>query len=114
MIVDPLQKATSSLDASGEERKAEQQHGEASAQPARQPAREDKGGPHPAPLVVPSEVNLAYHVDAKTDRIYFQVVDSRSGEVIRQVPSKEALALDSQITQFLKVEQNDAKHPAGK
>jgi hypothetical protein len=34
--------------------------------------------------------------------------------VIRQVPSKEALALDSQITQFLQVEQNDAKRPAGK
>jgi flagellar protein FlaG len=49
----------------------------------------------------PSQLTLAYHVDDRTRQIYFQIVDSQSGQVIRQVPPAEVLALEARITELL-------------
>jgi hypothetical protein len=64
-------------------------------------------GPSPAQ---PSQFTLAYHVDENTRQVYFQIVDSESGQVIRQVPPAEELALESHIAQLMEVAEN-AKQP---
>jgi uncharacterized FlaG/YvyC family protein len=58
----------------------------------------------------PSQLDLAYHVDEKTRQIYFQIVDSQSGQVIRQVPPAEELALENRIADLLDAAAN-AKPP---
>jgi uncharacterized FlaG/YvyC family protein len=88
------------------------QNGDASppSQRVQQPAPEVKdqaGLPSPAQ---PPQVALAYHVDEKTRQVYFQIVDSQSGQVIRQVPPAQELALESQIADFLAAAAN-AKQP---
>jgi uncharacterized FlaG/YvyC family protein len=80
-----------------------------SAQPARE-VKTQAGLPSPAQ---PPQLALAYHVDEKTRQVYFQIVDSQSGPVIRQVPPAEELALEGHIDQFLEAEAN-ARHLNGK
>jgi uncharacterized FlaG/YvyC family protein len=58
----------------------------------------------------PPEFALAYHVDEKTRQIYFQIVDSQSGQVIRQVPPAEEIALEGRIAQLMEAAAN-AKQP---
>ncbi len=41
--------------------------------------------------------DLTFSVDEKTDRAIVKVVDSKSGELIRQIPSEEVLALAERI-----------------
>lgn len=41
--------------------------------------------------------DLTFSVDEKTDRSIVKVVDSQSGELIRQIPSEEVLALAERI-----------------
>lgn len=45
--------------------------------------------------------NLKFSVDPDTKRSVVQVVDSDTGDLIRQIPSKEALAIANSIDQFL-------------
>jgi flagellar protein FlaG len=45
--------------------------------------------------------NLEFSVDPGTKKAVVQMVDSQSGEVIRQIPSKEALAIAQSIDEFL-------------
>jgi uncharacterized FlaG/YvyC family protein len=80
-----------------------------SAQPAPE-VKTQAGLPSPAQ---PPQLALAYHVDEKTKQVYFQIVDSQSGRVIRQVPPEEILAMEGQIDQFLEAAAN-ARHPNGK
>jgi uncharacterized FlaG/YvyC family protein len=79
-------------------------------QRVQQPAPEVKtqvGLPSPAQ---PPQLALAYHVDETTRQIYFQIVDSQSGQVIRQVPPAEELALEGRIAELLEAAAN-AKQP---
>jgi len=46
------------------------------------------------------ERNLEFKVDDSTKQIVMSIVDKDSGEVIRQVPSKEMLALAKQIQEM--------------
>lgn len=48
-----------------------------------------------------SSHNLKFSVDPDTRRSVVQVVDTETGDLIRQIPSKEALAIASSIDQFL-------------
>jgi len=109
MIVGALQTASHS-ETSGTERPNAQNDTRSPSQPAQQPAPEvmaQAGLPSPAQ---PAQLALAYHVDEKTRQIYFQIVDSQSGQVIRQVPPAEQLALEGRIAQMLEAAAN-AKQP---
>jgi uncharacterized FlaG/YvyC family protein len=71
------------------------------SQRVQQPATEVKTQAELPPPAEPSQLTLAYHVDDKTRQIYFQFVDSQSGQVIRQVPPAEVLALEGRIAELL-------------
>ena len=43
------------------------------------------------------DLQLSFSVDKDTDRPVVKVVDARTNEVIRQIPSKEILQLDKDI-----------------
>lgn len=51
--------------------------------------------------VVAAGSNLKFTVDSETDERIVRVVDSQTGDVIRQIPSKEMLAVSEAIDQFL-------------
>jgi flagellar protein FlaG len=113
MIVEALQTASRG-ETPGTQRPAAQ-NADASppSQRVQQPAPEAKAQAGlPSPAQSP-QVALAYHVDEKTRQVYFQIVDSQSGRVIRQVPPAEILAMEGQIDQFLEAAAN-ARHPNGK
>ena len=44
-----------------------------------------------------SNLNLSFGIDKATERVYAQVKDSRTGEVIKQIPSKEFLEMMARI-----------------
>jgi len=113
MIVEALQTASRG-ETPGTQRPAAQ-NGDTSppSQRVQQPAAEDKAQTGLPSAAQPSQLALAYHVDEKTRQVYFQIVDSQSGQVIRQVPPAEILALEGQIAQFLEAAAN-ARHPNGK
>lgn len=46
--------------------------------------------------------NLQFSIDSDTQRIVVKVVESKTGEVIKQFPSEEALAIAKAIDQFQK------------
>lgn len=48
-----------------------------------------------------SNRNLRFSVDPETKEPVVQVVDTETGDLIRQIPSKEALAIASSIDAFL-------------
>jgi|GEM_PF-2606572 len=48
-----------------------------------------------------SNHDLEFSIDPATKESVVQVVDTATGDVIRQIPSKEALAIASSIDQFL-------------
>ena len=48
-----------------------------------------------------SSQNLEFSVDANTKKPIVKMVDSSTGEVIRQIPSEEMLAIARSIDQFL-------------
>ncbi len=75
-----------------------------------------KGKEQPAPVVntveiseTVSEINdiirsvqrdLAFNVDEDSGRTIISVIDSESGELIRQIPSEDLLAIASQLRDF--------------
>ncbi len=48
-----------------------------------------------------SNQNLKFSLDPSTKEPVVQVVDTETGDLIRQIPSKEALAVAESIDQFL-------------
>lgn len=48
-----------------------------------------------------SNHSLEFRVDPETKEPVVQVVDTETGDLIRQIPSKEALAISVSIDQFL-------------
>jgi len=50
----------------------------------------------------PSNSNLEFNIDAGTKRLVVKVVDTATGDVIRQIPSKEILAIAESIGQYQK------------
>lgn len=48
-----------------------------------------------------SNRNLKFSVDPETKQPVVQVVDTETGDLIRQIPSREALAIASSIDEFL-------------
>lgn len=48
-----------------------------------------------------SKHNLEFSVDPNTKEPVVQVVDTETGDVIRQIPSKEALAIATSIDEFM-------------
>ncbi len=50
---------------------------------------------------LPVERNIVYKVDQVSHELYFQIVDSRSGKVVSQVPPEAVLAEERHITQLL-------------
>jgi flagellar protein FlaG len=46
--------------------------------------------PDPAPVAITS---LRFHIDEETGKTIVSVVDPSTGQVVRQIPSEEALAL---------------------
>ncbi|MDZ4254287.1 MAG: flagellar protein FlaG [Sulfuritalea sp.] len=50
-----------------------------------------------------SNRDLKFTVDPATKEPVVQVVDTETGDLIRQIPSKEALAIASSIDQFLQL-----------
>ena len=44
-----------------------------------------------------SNLDLSFGIDKSTERVYAQVKDARTGEVIRQIPSKEFLEMMARI-----------------
>ena len=55
--------------------------------------------PARAPVVAaaPNATNLRFHVDEDTGKTIVSVVDPASGEVLRQIPNEEALAMAKAI-----------------
>lgn len=47
-----------------------------------------------------SNQNLQFSIDSTTDKLIVRVVDTSTGELIRQVPSDAALAIAQSIDQF--------------
>ncbi len=60
------------------------------------------------PQQQPSQAVLSYHVDQQSKQTYFQVVDQKTGDVIRQVPPKEMLNFERELSKMLKQEQAKA------
>jgi flagellar protein FlaG len=50
----------------------------------------------------PSNNALSFSVDQNSDRIVVKVVDSTSGETLRQIPSEEVLAIAESIDRYQK------------
>jgi flagellar protein FlaG len=50
----------------------------------------------------PSDHALSFSVDQKSDRIVVKIVDSASGETLRQIPSDEVLAIAESIDRYQK------------
>jgi flagellar protein FlaG len=50
----------------------------------------------------PSNYSLNFSLDQKSDRVVVKVVDSESGETLRQIPSEEALAIAESIDRYQK------------
>jgi flagellar protein FlaG len=50
----------------------------------------------------PSASNLEFNIDPGTQRAVVKVVDTSTGDVIRQIPSKEVLAIAESIDQLNK------------
>jgi flagellar protein FlaG len=48
----------------------------------------------------PSNQSLSFSLDQKSDRIVVKVVDSESGETLRQIPSDEVLAIAESIDRY--------------
>lgn len=44
--------------------------------------------------------SLKFSVDGSTDRVIVKVVDEKTGETLRQIPSKETLAIAESIDQY--------------
>lgn len=49
-----------------------------------------------------SNVNLEFSIDKNTKQTLIKVVDSKTGETIKQFPSEEAIAISKAIDQFQK------------
>lgn len=47
-----------------------------------------------------SQSDLSFRVDESTGRTYFKIVDSKTQEVIRQVPSEEILAMARKLREL--------------
>jgi flagellar protein FlaG len=69
----------------------EQKRAEASAAHAADAASEPARAPMVAPP--PAATSLRFHVDEDTGKTIVSVVDPASGEVLRQIPNDEALAI---------------------
>ena len=50
----------------------------------------------------PSNSNLKFNIDPGTQRLVVKVVDAQTGDIIRQIPSKEVLAIAESIGQYQK------------
>jgi flagellar protein FlaG len=50
----------------------------------------------------PSDHALSFSVDQKSDRIVVKIVDSATGETLRQIPSDEVLAIAESIDRYQK------------
>lgn len=50
---------------------------------------------------VPASNDISFSVDQASGQIIFQVRDSSTGEMIRQVPSEEQVALEARMRQLL-------------
>ena len=50
----------------------------------------------------PTENNLQFSIDPGTQRAVVKVTDTKTGDVIRQIPSKEILAIAESIDNFNK------------
>jgi hypothetical protein len=57
----------------------------------------------------PQQVAVSYQIAENGRKVYFEVVDENTGEVIRQVPPAEVLANAEQIYQFLQKQAKSQK-----
>jgi len=62
----------------------------------------------------PSQDVLAYHIDAQTNQLYFQVLNQESGQVLLQVPPQDVLDDEAQISQYLQARSASSEAPAAK
>lgn len=46
-----------------------------------------------------SSLNLEFGIDKATERVYAQVLDKNSGEVVKQIPSREFLEMMARVRQ---------------
>lgn len=53
-------------------------------------------------VMLQSNLNLEFIVDSDTKKPIVKMVDAETGELIRQIPSEEMLAITRSIDQFLK------------
>lgn len=53
-------------------------------------------------VVQPSSSNLEFSIDPSSKTVVVRMVDSTTGDVIRQIPAKEILAIAESITQYQK------------
>ena len=53
-------------------------------------------------LMMQSNTNLQFSIDRDTKQTLIKVVDSKTGETIKQFPSEEAIAISKSIDQFQK------------
>lgn len=51
-------------------------------------------------LTEDDQYSLRFETDQKSDSLVVKVVDSKSGDIIRQVPSEELLNLRERLTEF--------------
>jgi uncharacterized FlaG/YvyC family protein len=106
MTIEALQNAMRGETLGAQRTAAQNGDAQPTGDPVQQPdpdATAQVGLPSPA---APPQLALSYHVDEKTKHIYFQIVDSQSGQVIRQVPPAEELALEGRIAQMLEAAAN--------
>lgn len=56
-------------------------------------------------LLETSRSSIRFKLDEGSDRVVISVVDQKSGEVIRNIPSEETLKLSKRITEYLEASQ---------
>ena len=71
--------------------------------PTDSPAPQQPAQQQTAPTPEVPEHRISVNID-EAKQVYYQVIDQRSGEVIRQVPSEDVLRIARNIGEFLRAQ----------
>lgn len=98
----PLASVTAETPVTAEKASATPAHPEPKAfQPSASSMQPDDQGISVSKSPEPQQVAVSYQIAENGRKVYFEVVDENTGEVVRQVPPAEVLANEEQIYQFL-------------
>jgi len=61
----------------------------------------------------PAKDNLEFSIDDKSGKVIVKLVDTSTNEVIRQIPSKEMLAIAEALDNFSQTKTSEEEAPSG-